>query len=342
MRTLERFLATVCAILFILGGVLSLFLFNIERKAFSSATYKQALEDQRLYERMPALLATALTTSIAQNGIILPPFLQALTVDDWQIIISSILPPEELRALTDQSLDSTFDYLNNKTNSVVISLLPLKAQLAGESGVDVIRQFLRTQPECTIEQLTQMALGLLGGEVALCNPPEEAIGLMAPFIQTQLQAMISTFPNELTLVPGTDSGTPNDPRLRLQMVRSAIVFSPFFVALLLLAVALFAVRSLTDWLVWWGWPLMITGAIAVLIALIGSPVVGWFLQFLIQNQGAILLPPILASSIGETASAVASQMLIPVTLQGLILAIVGLGMVIFGVLLTKREVRQVI
>lgn len=342
MRALEKFLATACALLFVFSGVLALLLFNIERKAFSSATYKQAFEDQRLYERMPALLATALTTSIEQNGNAMPPFLQALTVEDWQTTISSILPPEELRALTDQALDSTSDYLNTKTDSVVISLLPLKAHLAGESGVNIVRQFLRTQPDCTIEQLTQMALGLLGGEIALCNPPEEAIGLMAPFIQTQLQVMLSAFPDEVTLVAGTDSGAPNDPRLRLQMVRSAITFSPFFVVLLLLAIAVFAVRSLRDWLVWWGWPLMITGAVSALIALIGSPIVGWFLKFLIQNQGAIFLPPLLATSIADTASAVASQMLIPVAVQGFVLAVVGLGMVIVGTFLGKRESYHII
>ena len=341
MRELEKLLAAVCAVLFVFGSVLVLLLFNIESKAFSSSTYNQAFADQRLYERMPALLASTLETTLLQNGNAMPTFLQALTVDDWQTTISSILPPEELRALTDQALDSTFDYLNNKTDSVVISLLPLKAQLAGESGVDVVRQFLRTQPDCSIEQLTQMALGLLGGDIALCNPPEEAIGLMSPFIQAQLQAMISTFPNELTLVPGTDSGTPDDPRLRLQMVRSAITFSPFFVILLLLAIAVFAVRSFKDWLVWWGWPLMIAGAITTLIALIGSPIVGWFLQFLIQNQGAIFLPPLLASSIGETASAVASQMLVPVAIQGFVIAMIGLIMVVVGFFLGKRTIYQI-
>lgn len=336
MRELLKLLAALCAVLFIITSVLALLLFNIERRAFSSATYKQAFEDQRLYERMPALLASTLQVTIAQNPNAFP-FLKELTAEDWQVMISSLLPPEELRAIADSALDSAFDYVNLKTDSVVISLLPVKAHLVGEEGVNIVRQFLATQHECTVEQLTQMALGLLGGEIAICNPPEAAIGLLAPFIQSQLQTIIVAFPNEVALVPGTESGTPNDPRLRLHMVRSAIRFSPFFAILFLLAVAIFAIRSFRDFLVWWGWPVMITGAISALIALIGSPVVGWVLQFVIETQGAILLPPVLASSIGETASAVASQMLVPVAVQGFVLAVLGLFMVVISFLIRTRN-----
>lgn len=332
-----RILAGLCAALFILAGVPVLFLFNIERLAFSSDTYKQAFEDQGLYDRMPALLATVLATTISQNGNT-PAFLRELTVEEWQTTISSLLPPEELRAMTDQTLDSTFDYLNYRSNSVVISLLPVKAKLAGEAGISVVQSFLSTQPACTLEQLTQMGLGFLSGNIALCNPPPEAMGLLAPFIQSQLQTVSATFPNEIAVTPGTLSNTSNDPRLQLQWVRSAIVFSPFFLFLLLLAIVVFAVRSLRDWLLWWGWPLLITGAIGALIALVGSPLVGWFLQFIIQTQGAVFLHPVLASTMGETAGAVASQILVPVAIQGLALAMVGLIMVVLGGVMRKRTI----
>lgn len=336
MRELSKTIAALCAVLFVLAGVPVLILFNVERKAFTSATYKQAFENQRLYERMPALLAATLSTTIAQSGNS-PPFLRELSPEEWQLTITSLLPPEELRAMTDQTLNSTFDYLNFRSNSIIVPLTPIKARLAGEGGVNMVREFLRTQPACTLEQLTQMGLGLLGGNIILCNPPEEALGLLAPFIQSQIQAISTTFPNEITLVPGTAAGTTGDPRLRLQWVRSGILFSPFFLFLLLLAIAVFAVRSVRDLLVWWGWPLLITGGLAALVALVGSPFLGWFLQFVIQTQGVAFLPPVLAATIGETASAVANEMLIPVVLQGLLMAVIGLLMVIAGTVLGRRE-----
>jgi hypothetical protein len=329
-------LAAICAVLFILAGVPVLLLSNIERKAFSSDTYKQAFENQGLYQRMPALLAATLTSTLSQDGA-MPAFVKELTAEEWQGTISTLLPPEELRAMTDQTLDSAFDYLNFRSNSVVLSLLPVKARLAGDGGVSIVRGFLRTQPDCTLDQLTQMGLGLLSGNVALCNPPDAAMSFFAPFIQSQMQTITATFPDQVALVPGTESGTPNDPRLKLQWVRSGISISPFFLFLDLLAIALFAVRSFRDLMLWWGWPLLITGGLAAMIALVGSPLIGAVLQLVIQIYGAAFLPPLLASAIAETASAVAGQMLLPVIVQGFVLAVIGLMMVIVGMLMRKRE-----
>lgn len=335
MGTLGKFLAAICAVLFVISAVIVLLLFNIERKAFSSETYKQAFEDQRLYERIPAMLATTLTTSIAGNPNAIP-LLKALTVEDWQVSLATLLPSEELKALADNALDATFDYLNGKADSAVISLIPIKTHLAGESGLQVVRQFLSLQPACTPEQLSQMALGLLGGQITLCNPPEEAMGLMTPFIQAQLQAMTALIPDEIAFIPGTNSDTPNDPRLKLNLVRSAIKLTPFIPVLFLFGIALFAVRTLRDWLIWWGWPFLLAGATSVLIALVGSPLIGWILQRVIRNQGTIFIPPVLAASIGETTSAVARQMLAPVVAEGFILALLGLGIVIASMFIPRR------
>lgn len=340
MRQLLYILAILCTILFIIAGTATLLLYNIEQQAFDSATYKQAFENQGLYDRMPAILAAAVQGMIAQNPNAYP-FLKELTLEDWQSTIASILPAEELRAVTDGALDSTFEYVNQRSDSVIITLLPIKARLAGPSGMDIVNRFLSTQPACTIEQLQTMALGFLGGNIALCNPPPEAMGLIAPFVQSQIQTVAVNFPDQITLVPATESGTPNDPRLQLHMVRSAVRFSPFFVFLLLLSIAVFAVRSIQDLLVWWGWPLAITGGASAIIALIGAPAIGLFLQFLIQTQGFIPLPALLAPSISETISAVTNQMLAPVIWQGSVMALIGGAMIVVGFLLGRKTIYEV-
>lgn len=336
MRSIAHVLAAGCAILFVISAVLVLLAVNIQAQAFSADTYKQAFEEQRLYERMPAILATTITGYVAENASALP-FLQLLTPEDWQNNIVLLLPPDDLRAMANQALDSTFDYLNGRSNSVVITLVPVKAHLAGESGVQLVLQILRRQPACTAEQLTQMALGFFGGQIALCNPPEQALGIMLPFIQTQVQSMSAVFPNELTLVSPALNGTAADPRTELNTVRSIVRFTPFVPLLLLLAIAAFAVRTLVEWLTWWGWPLMFAGGASALIGLLGSPVIGGILQVLMQTQRFFPLPRAFASLIAETASGVAQQMLIPVLVQGLILGVLGLAMVIFAFLLSHRH-----
>jgi len=111
---------------------------------------------------------------------------------------------------------------------------------------------------------------------------------------------------------------------------------------LLFGIAVFAVRTLREWLTWWGWLFLISGIMSALIAFVGSPLVGWILQLLIQNQGTIFIPPVLAASLGETTSAVARQMLVPVVIEGFILAIVGLGMVVMTMFLTQSPENQII
>jgi hypothetical protein len=266
------------------------------------------------------------------------PFLSELTIEDWQNNIVVLLPPEELKAIANNALDSTFDYLNGRTNSAVISLAPVKTQLGGPAGMNLVLQILSVQPACTTEQLTQMALGLLGGQIALCNPPPEAIGLMTPFLQSQLQTMTTIIPNEVTFIPGTLSGTPQDPRLRLNTIRSAIKLTPLLPVLFLLGITILVVRSLADWLTWWGWPLAIAGTTSVLIGLVGSPLIGWILQLMIQSQGTIQIPPVFVASLAETTSAVARQLLLPVLVQGAIIGIVGLGMAVLAMFLPKREI----
>jgi len=341
MQTFGKLSAGVCAVLFVITGVMALLLFNIERKAFSSATYKQAFENQKLYERMPAILAAALSSSIAENQNA-DSYLKALTVADLESSISSILPPEELQTLTNDALDSIFDYLNGETDSAVISLLPFKRHFATDSGVEAIKNILRAQPQCTVEQLTHMGLGLLtGGDLILCNPPREMMELITPLIGTQLQIMTVTFPDQVTLISGNRSGTANDPRLKLDRMRALMRLTPFLPLIFLLGITVFAGRSLMDWLKWWGYPFVVTGASSLLIALLGAPALGWIIERVMQNQGAGFMHPILLAAMRETVSAVALQILKPVAVEGLMLALPGLVMAIFAAYEARRETRNI-
>ena len=337
MQTIGKFIAGICAILFIFTGVIALLIFNIERKAFSSETYKQAFEKQNLYQRMPGILANVLTTVVTQNPN-LPTFVETLTMANWEVTISSVLPPQEVKVITDEALDSIFNYINRRSNSVVISVIPLKSRLIGPAGVEVVRQILRAQPACTPEQLQAIALGFLsGGDILLCSPPEDVMALLTPVIESQIGVLSVAIPDQLTLVPEGLSDTPNDPRLRLNNLRLILLFSPLLPVTFLVAITIFAVRDLKSWLNWWGWPLMITGMGSLLLAWLGSPIVGLIVRGFIQIQGARFIPPILLSTLQETASSVTSEILIPVAIGGLILAVIGFTMVVAALFVVRRE-----
>jgi len=337
MRTLGKFLAGVCAILFVITGVLALLFFNIERKAFSAGTYKQAFENQQLYDRMPGILADALTTAITQNEQA-STYLKSFTVQDWESAISALIPPEELKALADNTLDSTFDYLNGRTDSAVISLLPFKSHLAGSGGVEAVLQLLHTQPVCTVDQIIEMTLALMsGGDLIFCNPPPEAVEVVRPLIEAQLQLMAIGFPDEITLISTGHSSTPEDPRSNLKIARAVMQITPLFPMLFLLGLTIFAVRGLIDWLKWWGWPFLLTGLISLFVAVPGASLVGFIIQWLLESQLAGFMPPVLLSTLRETVGAIAREILEPVVIVGLALAVLGLIMILVAAFLGIRE-----
>ena len=338
MDVFRKIIAGICAVLFVISGVTALLAFNIESKAFNSETYKRAFESQKLYQRMPGILANVLYTSSAANGNA-DPYLKTLTVENWETTIATLLPPEELQTLTNNTLDSIFNYLNGNTDSVVVSLLPFKSHLASEAGVEAIKQILQAQPACTAEQLLQIGLGLLGGDITLCNPPEELMGLMTPVIESQLQVLTTAFPDEITLISNARSGTLDDPRTKLDTVRALMKIMPVFPLFFLFVITVFGVRSLVDWLKWWGYPFLTTGGIALLLALFGAPVLGYILQLVLQRQGANFIPQVFISTISETVGAVASQILEPVFIESLILAVLGLIMATVAFYLVKKKKR---
>jgi hypothetical protein len=137
-------------------------------------------------------------------------------------------------------------------------------------------------------------------------------------------------------MPGTYSGTSADPRTKLNTGRALMKVTPFFPLFFLFGLSVFAIRSLMDWLKWWGYPFLITGVISAGMALLGSPIFVFIIQRVLQNRGAGLIPPILFSSLLETVNAVTNQILRPVAIEGGILAILGLTMVVVAAFLVKK------
>ena len=332
---MAKILAVLCAVLFVLTGIVALPVFNIEQKAISSGTYKQAFERQKLYEQMPGILASAMQESMTQK-----PGASAISQQDWEKILATLLPPDELQALTNEALDSAFDYLNGRTDSASISLLPFKQHMAGASGVEAVKQVLNAQPACTQEQLTQLGSNLIsGGELLLCNPPAELVDMFNPMIESQLQFMTVNIPDQVTLIKGNQTATADgrDPRVMLRRVRGVMKWTPIVPLIFLFGLTILAVRRLIDWLKWWGVPFIVVGAVTALIALLGAPALIAFAQGTLQNRGADSVPPAVLSVAQATIGSVAREILSPVVVQGSLLALAGVVMVVSGIYLSNRE-----
>lgn len=334
MKTLQTALALSCAFMLVVSGAAALILFNVESRGFSAETYKQAFERQNLYARMPAILAEAMYSAILRSGSA-DPFLRNLGTSEWEAGIASILPPEDLKAISDLTLDSVFSYLNNQSDTASISLRIVKARLAGPQGMELVNRILDAQPDCTLEQLLQMGMGFVSGDVSLCKPPEEMMGLVTPLVESELRFLTGAIPDEVILITAEYGEPQGDPRLRLSRARTLMKFSPLLPAVLLISLTVLAVRGLKDLLKWWGYSFLGIGGISALAAMIGSPILGLVIRTVMQSQVSFL-PPVLTTALGETVSAVSTQILSPVVLEGAILSGVGFVMVVAAVLMRRK------
>ncbi len=327
MKTVGRFLAALCAILFVVTGVLALLLFNLEQKAFSSETYKQAFQEQGLYEQAPALIAGLLTNSPGETGET-PLLLSLLGKDRLELMIGSLIPPAQLEALVDDILDSIFAFVNGETDTVSISLSPIKQHLSGDAGVQAFKQVLQASPDCTAEQLMQFALGGLSTDegLVLCNPPAEVMDFIEPLISPQIQSMMLGIPDEIT-IPVGERGQARQLIERAYRIRLLAKLSLLIPIVFLILILLFAVRSRNEFLKWWGVPFVVAGTATLLVGLAGTPFVRALLAFLFE-QGSSAMPPVLLELMPELAGSLIRQILKPLILEGIVLAVIGIGMLV--------------
>jgi hypothetical protein len=332
----KSILAGICVFLFIVSGFTALLLFNVERKAFSADTYKQAFKEQGVYDDPAGLFEDmAMNYAVGPNGAL--GILSILNKDDLKIVITALLPPQDLEVLTNGFLDSIFNFLNGKTDSVTVSLKSVKQNLTGEPGLRSVTQILQSKPDCTSSQLMQMGLGMLftDGGMTLCKPPDELMELVTPVIESQLQLMAGSLPDELSVDPGGQVGSSNDFRPLLSKLRTFMKLSLLLPLFLLLAITFLAVRTLEEWLRWWGIPFLVTGILGTATVFVTIPLIPSMLGTIFL-QGGFTMPVAIQELIRNVADSLTREILKPAAIQSIALTLTGALMVIIRAI-TNRD-----
>jgi len=335
MSRLRKTFAALVAFLFVLTSLLALILFNLERKAFTPGTYRQAFASDDFYERLPGVLAGSLSDTVGSER--LPVSMRGLTPQIWEAFLRDLLPPQEIKDMGDQALSSLFAYLDQESDTARLSLQPLKERMLGEAGMQAVFNLMRSQPACTFEEMSRIAMSVFNqGEVSLCNPPEDLYPLITPLIQGQLKLAAAAIPDELTLADADSLPAGQvDPRERLQFARVVMHISPIVPLFLLLLLTAVAVRERWSWLLWWGGPLMVTGLLGLLTAELGAPLSELLLRNLLAARLPAFLPSALIGDASRLAAAFVNQILQPVLFQSLLIALTGGLMFALGLLITR-------
>jgi hypothetical protein len=98
----------------------------------------------------------------------------------------------------------------------------------------------------------------------------------------------------------------------------------------LLMLTITIVNSFRSWLTWWGLPLLSAGFIAILMSLIGAPIIGFILKQVLEKRTITALPISISNYAADLASAMVSAILRPIFWEGLLLFLAGMGMTLIS------------
>ena len=331
----RKLVATFCAGLLVISAICALIFSHFNSRAFTAQTYAGVLAKEGYYDRLPGVLAEAITAGAVDEGQ-LPFVMRGMSTQAWEAFFRTLLPEDTLKAMGDQALDSVFNYLNMESDSARISLLPLKRRMTSDAGVSAVYIMLNSQPDCTLMQVAQMTIQLISAEdIQLCKPPAELYPLLTPAIGAQMELTASLLPEDITLAAAQGLSRRNDPRRKLQNVRTLMGVSPIIPLGFLLALTFLAVNSLKSWLDWWGIPFLATGLGAILTSLSGAPLIARLLKHLIIARAGSYLPGVLSDYASQLASAIVSTVLGPMLWEGIFLSLFGVAMVLFSRYLSR-------
>lgn len=335
-----KFIAAVCAILFVFAAGVALIFFNAEKRLFNESLYAQALEKQNFYQRFPAIAAETLA-SAPQEGESLSAVRSMLTIvpaEQWEAALRALLPTEVSKPMTEEALASIFAYLDGESETASVSLAGFKARMNDPASAQALVEILRTQPDCTLDQLAEMTFSAIAGNPKLifCNPSEDALGLMQPLIQSGLANASAGVPDVVTLI-SEENVSGQDALESLRAARSLMRLSPVVPALLLVLIAIFAARSWKEFLAWWGLPLLLGGIFGAVASASIVPIFEQSFAATIMPRIPASMPESMREILGGLVSSVMEGLATPILIQSIVMAGIGVAMLIAAGLVGRRQ-----
>ena len=339
MENFSKTLAGIFAILFVATTALAFVLYNVEQSVFDAELYIQAFEKEELYQRLPDLTAKALNAA-AQEADSSDPLalLRNLSEEEWGIFMTELIPPAELEILAEDAVRQIMAYLNGEIDEVVLSLTSLKTHMSSPQGIDTIHGLLKAQPDCTLEQLTAMALGQQ--DMMLCNPPETFLFLdLRPIIESQIKAAVLFMPEQMNII-SVNSNRAQELQ-DLKSLRTIMRLSPLMPMFCLLMITIFAVRSLGGWLNWWGYPLLFAGLFSMALTAISGPLAAWMFETFVAPVFPETLPLDILDMLEGVVATIAYDAVQPTVGVAGIMALIGLLMIAITFMVRSLKKRSV-
>ena len=282
MQVLRKVIAILAVIAFLLTAVFALFAANLARvvtdrqMVINAITETGGLEEWTR-QQAPRLFSRLVQEQIERAG------LPSIPLDDELLAAaaSKLIPASWMEAQTARVVNAVYDYLETGDPAAAVVRLdaqPLLAQLEGDAGRQLATLVIGTLPPCSAEDVGALLQGLTGGgEIPACIPPGVSQDVLADQAHQMITRSIQQNPQLVAAASGVEipllQNVPPARLEQLQRLRQAYLLAsrwawtlwlPPLFALLLIALA--AIRSRRTLGLWWGWPLLLAGGGALLLA----------------------------------------------------------------------------
>lgn len=367
-KIFNRLLSWIFAGLFVISSIGVIFTFFPSRKLLSPDYYKQALEDVRIYQRLPESIAQLLATNFTQKSEKFnltenpPVYLLILDQEEWESVLIDLVNPTWLQTQTEDILDQFFNILlispDPLNTPIEVSLLDVKNRLGGTEGIQAFNQILKAQDPCSVNQLMgllQLGLGLETSiDSLLCRPPDYIITELNPVVESFLSAAVAQVPDKLFFSlplsmldssPGLNPANINQgeipaPIRTLRRTNTLISWGLFLPLLLIIMMTVFAVRSLRDLLRWWGGTFLSAGLISLTLSLSLFPIVNWGFNNLIPSKTSNnfeLTALLVQLGIGDLSRELSNGLIMSVVIPASVLAVIGFALLLGSYLLSQSS-----
>jgi hypothetical protein len=339
----RRAILMVLAVILMFATIPSVFTIPSEAYLFRPDPYQQAIRNQQFFQSFPGWMAELVVEGDLQGMEDMPPALQNLQYEEYEQMLRAVLPPQWLAAEIDAVIEEFWEYMNFQTNqlSLVINLDEPKNRLVGPGSDVVVQTIMNTWPECTPTELQGILQDMetgAAGSMPLCRPPLEYRPAFVETVRSGLQIFSTMLPDRISLVElleiVEETGEVRGLRFSdlfdtYRTLRGVMRISPLIMAVLMLLIGLFAIGRPRAFLTGWGGPLLIGGIVGMVIAVVLGLAGNLIAESLVREL-TVTRPAGMFQALVAAVRSVVNRFTLYTSLSGLIAAVVGAGMFLFG------------
>ena len=280
LRAIAKLISFGLALLFIALAPFSLFLHDASRilftpDAISSVVSDHLIESGAVHSLLLDLLVEEPAAVDDPTGGGLKTALANLTPESRRKLAETLLPPEWIEEQVSRGVRSFYSWAlgGQSTLELTIETKALKTSLLEGGLRRIVETIVLSWEPCTPSQLRQFLVAASDarpGDMPLCRPPADLEDAFLKRVTESLAGEIERMPAQFDLASGWGAGQLVDLQAWLRLTILIARWSWLIPLLALGLVMTLSIRSWRDLGSWWGMPLFMAGALALILLLLAK------------------------------------------------------------------------